>query len=128
MFAVPSRFIASIYNMKNILIFLACLIALTRPLSCSLNGNGDFKFFNEDTVSVDVCPSCMLKGEAHFEFGDHASFLYEKYFQLEVEQKCISWMTIGVGYRQIYSRDRQISWTPCYCPVAKVVIYGDLKG
>ncbi len=99
-------------------------------MHAKVNQNGDFQIWASESNRIPFTSVSDLKGVAEFRFGDDASSLFFKYYQLQLIYKRIVWMHIAPGYRQVFTRmtKKSSKWESMYVPLVDLSLHGCLGG
>lgn len=91
--------------------FLATVFLLTIFLcNCYAFDDGDFQYWNAESISWEFSKSWKLKIEEEFRFGDSITDFYYQYSDLGLSFVAVEkYLDIGVNYRQIFE-EKQNKW------------------
>ena len=84
-------------------------------LFCHAFDNGDFQFWNTDSVEVGLGEKFNVKLEEEFRFGDSAGTFYYNHTDLGLNYLFNDYLEFGVNYRQIFQKKNK-DWDPQYEP------------
>jgi len=84
-------------------IALGSVLFLLLPEVCFAADDGDFQYWNTESVSWEANDNLKIKLEEEFRFGNDASTLYYQHSDLGVTYSGLAtWLNIGLNYRQIF--------------------------
>ena len=78
--------------------------------------NGDFQFWNSDSVEVKITDPLKAKIEQEFRFGDDMSELYYLHTDGGLYLKVTDGLTFAANYRQVYEKKGKDKWEREYRP------------
>ncbi|MCK4933966.1 MAG: DUF2490 domain-containing protein [Simkaniaceae bacterium] len=90
---------------------------------CTLNGNGDFQIWNYDFVNIPIRENKTLQLSAHFKWGDSASKLYNKHFQVLYINRLGKYLALSPGYRQVWLLNQKDQWKTAYTPMCDLTFH-----
>lgn len=66
--------------------------------------DGDWQYWNRESIEGDVSKNLKAKIDVEFRFGDNCSELYHQYSELGLSHRFCAWFELGLNYRQIYEK------------------------
>lgn len=72
------------------------------PSSAELNDDGDFQFWNTESIKAPITEKVGAYVEGEFRFGDDASEFYYQHIHLEIPIEVTKWLEVGPAYRQVW--------------------------
>lgn len=73
--------------------------------------DGDFQYWNTESVSWKMSDDWKVKLEGEFRFGDGAGDFYYQHTDLGVTYSGLAnWLDLGINYRQIFEKDSSNKW------------------
>jgi len=92
---------------------------------CFAADDGDFQYWNTESVSWEVKDNLKMKLEEEFRFGNNADTLYYQHSDIGVTYSGLaSWLSLGINYRQIFEESGS-SWLKENRPHFNVTAKGD---
>lgn len=93
-------------------LLLNLIIFLVIDLSCSYAfDDGDFQYWNTESVSWTISDRWNAKLEEEFRFGDGGGDFYYQYSDLGLTYSgLVDWLDLGINYRQIFEKDGSNKW------------------
>jgi len=89
--------------------------------------NGDFQYWNTETINVKLSDKAKLGIQEEFRFGKSASTWYYNHTDIGVKYKTNKYLETGVFYRQIIEKESK-HWVPEYRPHIDATLKTDLLG
>jgi hypothetical protein len=77
-------------------------LAITCPASAELGSDGDFQFWNTESIEGKITEKVGAYMETEFRFGDDASEFYYQHAHLEIPIEVYDWLEIAPAYRQVW--------------------------
>ncbi|MBL7156617.1 MAG: DUF2490 domain-containing protein [Candidatus Omnitrophica bacterium] len=87
--------------------------------------NGDFQYWNVETIQVKISDKAKLGIQEEFRFGDNASTWYYNHTDIGIKYKTNKYLETGVFYRQIIEKKSK-HWNPEYRPHIDATLQIDL--
>jgi len=87
--------------MKRVFI-VAGIIVLTVILKGLTYGDGDWQYWNTESIKVNLKENVGVYVEEEFRFGDGISKFYYQHSQIQLNFKINNWFTLAQAYRQIF--------------------------
>ncbi len=81
-------------------LWLAAVVAMG-ALAAQGYDDGDWQFWNTDSVEYKLHPALRAKAETEFYFGDDMSEWFYRHMDLGVSWKAAGWLEVGANYRYI---------------------------
>jgi hypothetical protein len=66
--------------------------------------NGDWQYWNTESIEGNINEKWKIKLEEEFRFGDEAGEFYYHHSDLGLSYKCYEWLKLGLNYRQVYEK------------------------
>lgn len=104
------------------IVFASFLLACSLQAQLSrVNKQGDFQIWLSNSYYLaNYYHSFSLYGKAEFRLGDDASTLYQKFGELLLDFKPLSWLTISPGYRNFVTRQLGGGWKTIPIPLLDI--------
>ena len=68
--------------------------------------DGDFQYWNSESISWEVCRDWNMRLEEEFRFGDHATDFYYQHSDLGMGYSGLGyWLDLGINYRSIFKEN-----------------------
>lgn len=110
-------------------------VVLSTPGFAELNSDGDFQFWNTESIQGKLAEKVGAYLEGEFRFGDDASEFYYQHTHLEIPIEVTDWLEIAPAYRQVWelftkSEDEagEEDWFAEYQPNFNVTLKHKLEG
>lgn len=91
-----------------VFIWLWVSLLWTRPISAELNGDGDWQYWNNETIEGSITPNLRAELSQEFRFGDDFSDYYREHTELILGYKILPWLEFAPGYRQIFEEKKDV--------------------
>lgn len=89
---------------KTIVVFGVMVLALSK--TCFAFDDGDFQYWNTESISYKINDDWKIKVEEEFRFGDSAGDFYYQHTDTGITYKGLSdWLDVGVNYRLVFEED-----------------------
>ena len=99
---------------KKILPLILSLLLFSSPLTHAFQ-NGDFQYWNTETINIKLSDKAKLNVQEEFRFGDDAGTWYYNHTDVGVSYSVTKYLESGVFYRQIIEK-KDKDWDPEYRP------------
>lgn len=102
--------------MKKIIAVANLILFLLTPIPFSWAfDNGDFQYWNTESIEVKFAKSWKIKLDEEFRFGGNAGDLYYTHADVGVAYSVNDYLELGANYRQIFQK-KDKDWDPTYQP------------
>ncbi|MDD4201958.1 MAG: DUF2490 domain-containing protein [Candidatus Omnitrophica bacterium] len=92
--------------MKKIFILISVISMLIEVSSYAFE-NGDFQYWNNESVSLKIKKSWKVTLAEEFRFGDNSSVLYYEHTDIGIVYSGLAkWLDLGINYRHIYEKNK----------------------
>lgn len=91
---------------KLIVIGMGIYLSLSMMTSVFAYEDGDWQFWNTESIEGGLAENWKIKLEGEFRFGDSMGELYYHHTDGGLAYKLIDWFSLGVNYRQIYEKKK----------------------
>lgn len=92
------------YKKPLVTALLFVLFSLPKFGYSELNGEGDWQYWNTETVEGELTPKARVEIEQEFRFGDDFNDFYYEHSQFLIGYKLTHWLEIAPGYRQTFQQ------------------------
>ncbi|MBI1882597.1 MAG: DUF2490 domain-containing protein [Chlamydiae bacterium] len=109
------------------------IMCCTSPLLATLNGDGDFQYWNTEAIEGKMTDQWKAYAEAEFRFGDNVSEFYYQHTQLEIAYKITDWLELAPAYRQVWelftsTKEEDDDWFTEYRPMLNATLKHKWEG
>lgn len=95
---------------------LLCSGVISPAFSAPKYDDGDWQFWNTESIKASINDKIGVYGEQEFRFGDGMSQYYYEHTQLQLDFKALSWLTISPAFREVYEMNSHEKWFPEHQP------------
>lgn len=95
---------------QNFLIVILFLIVFLFPYRCYAFDDGDFQYWNSESISVKINQDSAIKLEEEFRFGDDGGNFYYQHSDLGLTYSGLAeWLDISLNYKYIFE-EKKSKW------------------
>jgi hypothetical protein len=109
-------------------IFLLIGLVLILAVKAHAYDDGDFQIWNTDVEELQLKKDLKLVFEQEFRWANNAREFYYQHYDVGLAYALNKVLSLGAGYRQIYSRTASRPWLSESSPYAFVTFSGEFAG